>query len=129
MPVNDNPEANPDTRTITEEQTIAVTGNVVSPNAAEQAAGDVADTDVESNTITVTSVAGQSVNTSGTTVVNGTYGKLTIDASGKYSYQLNAGVDAVKGQPPLQEVLEYTISDGSKRYGFVAVNIHNHSRE
>ena len=42
--------------------------------------------------------------------VNGTYGKLTLNADGSYTYTLNAGVDVPKGETYTEE-FTYTITD------------------
>ena len=80
---NDAPVANPDTNWTIEDAAAAITGNVLSTiahNGAPDAVarGDVADTDVDVEPLTVTA----------TSSLNGTYGTLTLNADGTYSYAL-----------------------------------------
>ncbi|MEM7794284.1 MAG: VCBS domain-containing protein, partial [Cyanobacteria bacterium P01_C01_bin.118] len=102
--VNIPPDATDDTNSIVEDVTPNITiGNVVS--------NDVDPDDI----LTLTEVEGNSVNISGNTNINGTYGILSINSSGAYTYTLNNGnatVDALDDTQSLTETFNYTISDG-----------------
>ena len=115
---NDAPVAVADTNWTVEDAAAAITGNVlnsVAHNDAPDATprGDVADTDVDVEALSVTTTGS----------FNGTYGILTLNANGSYSYALytqaqNAGAYALiqardAGDPPLNDVFNYTASDGT----------------
>jgi large repetitive protein len=119
---NDAPVAVADTHWTIEDASSAITGNVLNtvahlggPDAAIR--GDIADTDVDIETLTVTT----------TGVLNGAYGKLTLNADGSYSYSLytqgeNASAyTAVQardvGDAPLSDVFNYSIIDGTASAG------------
>ena len=115
---NDVPVANPDTNWTVEDAAAAITGNVlntVAHNGAPDAAprGDAADTDVDVETLTVTT----------TGAINGLYGILTLNADGSYSYALytqaqNPAAYALiqardVGDLALNDVFSYTVTDGT----------------
>lgn len=115
---NDAPVAVADTNWTVEDAVAAITGNVLADVAHNGAPdnvdrGDVADTDVDGEDLSVT--------TPGT--FNGTYGVLTLNADGSYSYRLYteqedptayATVQALgEGEGPLNDVFNYTASDGT----------------
>ncbi len=119
---NDAPVANPDSNWTIEDAAAAITGNVlntVAHNGAPDALarGDVADTDVDVETLTVTT----------TGAINGLYGILTLNADGSYSYALytqaqNAAAYALiqsrdTNDPPLNDVFNYTVTDGTAPVG------------
>ncbi len=114
---NDAPFANADTNFTIEDAASAISGNVlqtIAHNGAPDgnARGDVADTDVDIEPLTVTTVGSFS----------GTYGVLTLNSDGSYSYRLFtevenptafAAVQALnEGDAPLSDVFNYTASDG-----------------
>ncbi len=92
---NDGPVANPDANTVAEDTVAPITGNVLTN-----------DTDVDGDTLTVTTTAPQT----------GAYGTVTIAANGSYSFTLNNANPAVQtlgvGQT-LTQSFNYTISDGN----------------
>ena len=113
---NDAPVANADTNWTIEDAVAAITGDVLSnvshPGAPSGSFADVADTDVDGDTLSVT--------TTGT--FNGAYGVLTLNSDGTYSYSLYtqaqnatayAAVQALApGDAPLTDSFAYTASDG-----------------
>nr|WP_298929934.1 DUF5801 repeats-in-toxin domain-containing protein [uncultured Erythrobacter sp.] len=114
---NDGPVAVADTNWTIEDAASVITGNVlqtVPHNGAPDGnpRGDVVDTDVDGDTLTVT--------TTGT--FNGTYGVLTLNSDGSYDYRLftelenAAAFNAVQaldeGDAPLSDVFNYTADDG-----------------
>src|SRR5262245_17331577 len=92
--VNDVPEANPDTATIAEDTVPPVIGNVLTN-----------DTDADGDILTVSNPGIQA----------GSFGTLTLNPDGFYSYALNNGngtVQALGVGETLTEVFNYTVSDG-----------------
>ena len=124
---NDAPVANADTNWAKEDAADA-SGNVLITLAhAGAPAGtfsDIADTDIDVETLTVTNVQDGDENlavTAGTNstngaVITGVYGTLTLGANGTYSYILNDANAAVQGLDDLEtltDVFTYTASDGT----------------
>ena len=92
-------EATPDTNTVTEDVKLSATGNVLDNDSP---AG-----------LGVTSLNGQPLGDSKT--VNGTYGTLTLNSDGTYTYKLdndNLAVQALDDGESLIEEFSYTASDG-----------------
>ena len=110
--VNDPPIAVNDTATVTEDGA-AATGSVLT--------GTGADSDPEGDTLTVTGVRTGTETGTGTAgtvgeALTGTYGSLTLNDDGTYTYTLdngNADVNQLKDGETLTEVYTYTISDGN----------------
>jgi len=72
---------------------------------------DVADTDVDGDTLTVTNISGGTVGNPTT----GAHGTLTINANGSYTYQVNNADAAVIGlalNQTITDTFTYTVSDG-----------------
>ncbi|RBP46029.1 VCBS repeat-containing protein [Roseimicrobium gellanilyticum] len=114
---NDTPVANPDTNWAQEDGADA-SGNVLQTLAHNGAPSgsfsDIADTDVDIEALTVSSVNGVPGNVGA--AVAGTYGTLTLAASGAYSYILNDGhaaVQALDVGETITDVFNYTANDGS----------------
>ncbi|MDP3839279.1 MAG: VCBS domain-containing protein, partial [Methylococcales bacterium] len=110
--VDDTPTANADTNSITE-NAATTTGNVFSGSG-----GDVADrlgADVTATPVTGVA-AGTQASTSGNvgSAVAGSYGSLTLNATGGYTYTLdnsNAAVNALRTGQTLTDTYSYTITD------------------
>ena len=112
--VDDVPSAVNDVDAVTEDGPTVATGNVVTAvdgglGTDANGSDGVADTRGADGfgSIAWTGVAGSTV--------AGTYGTLTVDANGNYSYQLNNSLAAVQGLSvgeTLPEVFTYTITDG-----------------
>jgi|GEM_PF-894416 len=105
---NDEPVANADTNWAQEDVADA-SGNVlqdlVHAGAPSGSFADVADTDVDLETLTVTGHTGGDA-----------YGTLTLNANGSYTYVLdnaNAAVQALDEGETLTETYTYTVSDGT----------------
>lgn len=81
---------------------------------SETTTGDVLANDPVPAGTLVTEVNGVTVNTSGTTTIQGEYGTLTINASGQYTYTLRSGVGADHISTPDTFVYTVTAPDGSK---------------
>ncbi|QWG16190.1 VCBS domain-containing protein [Bradyrhizobium sediminis] len=125
---NDAPVANADTNWAQEDTTNA-TGNVLQTIAHAGAPSgifsDVADTDVDIETLTVTNVSDTNENLAviaGTTSANGTvivgqYGTLTLGADGSYSYVVDNSNAAVQGLDTGESLVDnaftYTVTDGT----------------
>ena len=113
---NDAPEAKADTNWTVEDAGAAITGDVLAdlahPGAPSGSFADVADTDPDVETLSVANPG----------TYNGTYGVLTLNADGTYSYELytelqdQAAYDAVQalnvGDTPLTDEFSYTATDG-----------------
>ncbi|PRB82896.1 VCBS domain-containing protein [Pseudomonas sp. MYb185] len=112
--VDDVPQANDDTRSITEDGP-SVTGNVIEGDPD----GGVADTKgADGATVTdISSTSGNPVDDSdpnGVLVIEGEYGTLTIEPDGSYEYVLNnenAEVNKLKTGQTLAEEFTYTLTD------------------
>src|SRR5262249_13073191 len=104
------PVANPDTNSVTEDTAPnPVTGNVLTN-----------DTDANGDTLSVSQVNGDSGNVG--MAVSGTYGSVTINSDGSYSYTLDnslAAVQALAAGQTVTDVFSYTASDGSDRKSVV----------
>ena len=124
---NDAPVANADTNWAKEDAADA-SGNVLATLAHAGAPvgtfSDIADTDIDLETLTVTNVQDGDQNltvTAGTNstngaVITGVYGTLTLGANGTYSYVVNNANAAVQGLDDLEtltDVFTYTASDGT----------------
>jgi VCBS repeat-containing protein/CshA-type fibril repeat protein len=114
--VDDVPNANADTNSVTEGITTAdtiISGNVFATTGA--AASDVADRIGADTTATpVTAVSfGATAGTVGSALTS-TYGSLILNANGSYTYTLdntNPVVNALRNGQTLTEVFNYTITD------------------
>ncbi|MDB9711072.1 Ig-like domain-containing protein, partial [Candidatus Pelagibacter ubique] len=132
-PSNNAPVARNDVGLIVEDGTLSV-ANGANPtlagnyDATGEHSGDVlttssgshADTDADSDTLTVTSFRVGGTEGSGTaassmgSALQGTYGQLTLNANGSYSYVANHNdTDALDVGDTATDVFNYTISDGN----------------
>ncbi|MDH2375530.1 VCBS domain-containing protein, partial [Cobetia sp. 3AK] len=106
------PEAKADARNIDEDTTTALDGNVI------DGTNDTADT-LGADATSVTSVtpdggSASAVTADDATVVTGSYGTLTLNSDGSYSYVLdnsNAEVQGLDDGASLTDVFSYTITD------------------
>ncbi|MDC0967998.1 VCBS domain-containing protein [Alphaproteobacteria bacterium] len=111
--LNDDPVATNDTGTVNEGETLTVSngsGDIVEDN----------DTDADdSSTLTVTAIrigGSEGSGTAGTvgSALTGTYGQLTLNANGSYSYVANQdAADALDAGDTVTDVFNYTVSDGT----------------
>ena len=89
-------------------------GDVLTTNS-----GSHADTDADSDTLVVSAVRVGSSEGSGTAgtlgqALTGTYGQLTLNANGSYSYVANQdAADALDAGDTATDVFNYTVSDGN----------------
>src|SRR6185436_13035028 len=83
------PNANDDTATTNEDS--AVSGNVLTN-----------DTDAENDPLTVTNPG----------TYAGTYGSLTLNANGSYTYTPNSNADTLAAGETADDVFSYTVTDG-----------------
>ncbi|MEL1249641.1 beta strand repeat-containing protein, partial [Aurantiacibacter gilvus] len=120
--VDDEPSANADADSVTEDGPLVASGSVMT--AVDPAPGDanasdgVADLEgadgAQVTGVAFGSAPGDVVGNVGTGVA-GTYGSLSIAANGDYVYTLdntNAAVQGLDGTESLSEVFTYTITDG-----------------
>ncbi len=130
--VNDAPVAQNDVGVINEDSTLTVSNgsnaNVSGDfDATGEHSGDVldtsstshVDTDVDIETLTVSSVRIGSTEGSGTagtlgSALNGTYGQLTLNANGSYTYAANRdAADALDDGDRVTDSFNYTVTDGN----------------
>ncbi|MFK7769637.1 MAG: VCBS domain-containing protein, partial [Mariniblastus sp.] len=105
---NPGPTATDNTGAVTENVTATDSGNVISDND-----GSGVDSDPDGDSISVTSFDGSSANVG--SAVSGTYGSITLNSNGSYTYTLdnnNAAVNALDNGETLSESFAYEISDG-----------------
>ena len=107
-PVNDDPAANPDINTTDEDTALVVSAANGVITSAGRAAG--VDTDVDGDTLTVSSVGNSSTNVGGT--LQGAWGALVLNADGSYRYTPNAAAQALQDGQSRDDVFAYSISDG-----------------
>ena len=127
--IDDVPTARADLDSVTEDTSVVADGNVItgSGGADGNASDGVADTR-GADGATVTAVAfGVVAGTVGAGTA-GTYGTLTLNANGSYSYALNNADPAVQGldsNDTLTEVFTYTLtdSDGDARTTALTITI------
>ncbi|WP_052696984.1 Ig-like domain-containing protein [Pantoea sp. SM3] len=95
-----------------------VTGNLLT-NDTSSVAGTVP------TGTAVTTVSGSAVAASGNTVINTTYGTLTIDSHGNYTYVLKAGLDV--STLPTTDTFTYSVRDssGAVTSASLTVTLHN----
>ncbi len=108
---NNNPVATNNTNSVDEDATISVT------DGSTGVTGDVLtnDTDADGDTLTVSAIQNSS-GTSGTlgSGLTGTYGTLTINADGSYSYVADqSAADDLDSGDQVTDVFTYTVSDGN----------------
>ena len=130
---NTAPVARNDVGVIAEDSTLSVSNganaNVSgSYDATGEHSGDVIDTsstthydtDADSDTLTVTAVRLGSSEGSGTagsvgSALTGTYGQLTLNSNGSYSYAANqSAADALDAGDTVYDYFNYTVSDGTE---------------
>ena len=116
-PVNDAPIANNDTGRVAENATLTATATQgVLKTYSDTVITSVADTDIDGDTLTVTAIrtgTETGTGTSGTLGqgLGGTYGTLTLNADGSYTYVANKA-DSLAAGATATDVFTYTISDG-----------------
>ncbi len=123
---NDAPVAQNDTGYIKEGGTLTVanSGSAVSGTSTGSNTGDITDNDTDadaSSTATITSItattAGGSAQTtfsSNSETVTGSYGTLTINSNGSYSYAANSNISGLDaGDSNITDVFTYIVSDGT----------------
>ena len=95
-----------------------VTGNLLA-NDTSSVAGTI-----PAGTL-ITTVSGSAIAATGNTVINTTYGTLTVDARGNYTYALKAGLDA--DTVPATDVFSYSVRDasGAVTSATLTVDLHN----
>ena len=113
------PTARDNSYSVIEDLQTSGSGNVITDND-----GSGVDSDGDGDGLSVSAIDGQNV--SGITTVTGTYGSLTIDALGNYTYQLNNGAAAVQALAvgdTITEVFTYTIADGDGQFDSAQLTI------
>ena len=115
--MNDAPLAKDDTGSVLENATLTTTATQGVLNTfTSTTVGSVADTDVDGGTLTVTAIrtgTEAGTGTSGTvgSALGGTYGTLTLNQDGSYSYVADKA-DSLAAGVTAMDVFTYTISDG-----------------
>ncbi|RUX31687.1 hypothetical protein EOA13_05445, partial [Mesorhizobium sp. M7A.F.Ca.US.011.01.1.1] len=128
--VDDVPTAVADTDSVTEDGPTVADGNVITASGGTDANVTDGVADVKgADGATVTGVeAGTVASASGHvgSVVAGSYGSITIDADGHYSYTLNNGaaaVQALSSGQHLTDTFTYTLTDGDGDISTTTVEI------
>src|SRR5439155_306181 len=106
---NSPPTATDNTASVREDVTLSASGNVISDDS-----GSGVDSDPDNDPLSVSAVNGAAGNVGAS--VAGTYGSVTIAASGSYTYTLNnasAAVQSLKAGQTVTDVFSYTASDGN----------------
>ena len=119
MHINLAPDALDDQNSLTRDASVPATGNVINDLPGK-------DTDPDGGTLTVTTVNGTPVASSGDTVITGLYGTLTIHADGSYSYvqdTTNPAVSGLNAGSHLTDSFNYAISDGQGGSDTAKLNI------
>lgn len=116
--VNDPPVATDNTNSVTEDTGIPATGNVITDGTPDSDPDTlVADLQITGIRTGTEGAGGTSTFVTGATVIVGEYGTLTLHPDGSYTYVLddsNPDVDGLSaGDPPLEDVFTYTLSDGT----------------
>ncbi|MDA9628753.1 VCBS domain-containing protein, partial [Candidatus Pelagibacter sp.] len=124
--INDNPTAVNDTGYIKEGGTLTVANSAAASSGTSTGnhTGDITDNDTDadaSSTATITSItattAGRSAQTtfsSSSETVSGSYGTLTINSNGSYSYAANSNISGLDaGDANITDVFTYIVSDGT----------------
>ena len=99
-------------------------GDVLTTNS-----GSHADTDADSDTLVVSAVRVGSSEGNGTAgtlgqALTGTYGQLTLNANGSYSYVANQdAADALDAGDTVNDVFNYTVSDGNEGTDIATITI------
>ena len=110
-PVNDNPVANADVGSVTEDATLDVSAaNGVIQSGANLPA---ADSDVDGDALTVTAVSFGAANGVVGVALNGANGALTLNADGSYRYEPASSTQALDDGESVQDVFTYIVSDGN----------------
>ena len=110
--VDDEPVANDDTDTVGAGTYGPETGNVMTGEGTNEGAGGAGADEEGADGAEVTNAVGSgstTTNEDGDFVVNGTYGVLTIDSEGNYSYVRNEGTPG-----GVEDVFTYTLTDGDE---------------
>ena len=100
---NNPPVTTPDTASVTEDETLVTTGNVLAN-----------DTDPDGLPLSVTAVNGIAVN--GSVTIVGTYGTLIVQPDGQFAYTLadsQANVRSLANGEVVPDTFTYTVSDGN----------------
>jgi VCBS repeat-containing protein len=120
--LDDAPKAIADTRTVTEDQT-GITGNLVTGvNATADTLG--ADSVPATSIVTgaqVSNAAGAQITGGVNTPLTGTYGTLTLQANGSYTYVTNAAAQALNAGDSKTDVFSYTIKDSDGDFSTTTV--------
>lgn len=122
------PVGNPDVNNTQEDATTPATGNVL--GGAGISLGDQADIDPESDPLTVCGLAAGTQSSIPSTampqVVTTTYGTLTMNANGTYSYQINNSATAVQqldAGETVNDVFTYCVTDGKGGADYTTLTI------
>ncbi len=110
---DDAPTARPDTDSIAEDDGFPATGNVVT--GADAGSADAPGADGASVTGVAAGTSPTAVTGNVGSALAGSYGSLTLDADGEYSYTLDnsdPAVQALGATETLAETFTYTITDG-----------------
>ncbi|KGB52625.1 Cadherin domain protein [Sphingopyxis sp. LC81] len=125
---DDLPTARPDTDAVTEDTAQTATGNVLTGVGTTNAPGSADTLGADGAAVTGVAAGASPMPVTGNvgSVVNGTYGTLTLSAGGGYTYTLNNGnatVQALGVGETLLETFTYTITDGDNDHSTTTLKI------
>jgi VCBS repeat-containing protein len=110
-PVNDAPVATDDASSVTEDSIVRVRAN------GDDLLND--DSDTESDSLSVTLIkplngSNTTISSGSSTTITGTYGELTVNSNGSYTYRANQdAADTLDTGENAEEQFVYTVSDGN----------------
>jgi VCBS repeat-containing protein len=110
-PVNDAPVATDDTSSVNEDGRVRVKAN------GDDLLND--DSDPESDSLSVTLIkplngSNTSISNGSSTTITGTYGQLTVNSNGGYTYRANQdAADTLDTGESAKDIFVYTVSDGN----------------
>ena len=116
---NPGPSATDNTATVTENLTASDSGNVITDDD-----GAGVDSDPDLDDLEVSAFNGTAADVG--VLVNGTYGSITLNSDGSYTYTVddnNADVDALDNGETLTESFTYTVSDNEGGTAQATLNI------
>ena len=113
------PTATNNTGTVTEDATLTDTGNLISDDD-----GNGFDTDPDNDALSIAEVNGSSV--TGSSSIAGSYGTLTVNSNGDYSYTVNNALNAVQALASGESIVDsfsYQLTDSQGGTDTAQLNI------
>jgi VCBS repeat-containing protein len=125
--INDAPVANPDSVTAPTVVTAPITGNVLTNDSDIDRGTTLSVTGITAQAAQIGASQGSAAQTGAATIAaTGTFGSISINSDGSYSYTLdknNSDFIALRGGQTATDKFEYTISDGAGGTAKAVLNI------